>query len=767
MFPICLGKNILINFKKTLTVVCLLGFLNFGCLGAAANSGPIEKIIIEGNQRIEALTIQSYLLLRVGESFDRQLMNQTLKSLYATGYFSDVAVTRVSNSLLVKVVENPVINRIAFEGNLRLDDEILEPEISLKPRVVYSRTRVQKAVRRIIDIYRANGRFAAIVTPKIITRPQNRIDLVFEIQEGPLTKISNIRFIGNKNFDDDDLRGIILTKESRWYRFLSSSDNYDPGRMKADQSLIRDFYLSKGYADFEVISSVAELTPDKKAFFLTFSIKEGERYKFGKINVNNGVPEIKNEELLPLIEAKKGGWFDNTVIKDTAEAIEKAVSTRGYAFVRVRPELNKRAKSKEVDVSFLVKEGNRVFVDRINIQGNVRTADSVIRREFKVVEGDAFNSAKLAQSRQKIQDLNFFNKVTIKNKRGSTPDKVEVDLEVEEKSTGSLNFGVGYGTDAGPLIDLTLRERNLLGKGQSLSLSTQLAASKTAFNLSFTEPYFRGRDVAAGFDLFHIERDRQDVSSYDLKNTGAGLRTSFSLSEEVRQSWEYGYTITDITKVAATASNLIKAQEGTRQISEIGHVIVHDTRDSKLNPTLGNKVSMSNDLAGLGGDVSYFRNDFSGTNYYTPFKDWLIASHLRLGHILGISEDVQIPERFFLGGSTLRGFAQGGVGPRDRTTLDALGGELIYNGYVETSMPIGLPADFAIRGRLFSDFGGVTGVSPSNANVFDDNTPRVSIGMGLGWVSPFGPVSLDFAHPVKKEDLDQEEKLRFNIGTRF
>jgi outer membrane protein insertion porin family len=730
-------------------------------------SSVIKNIVVQGMQRIEQGTIRSYLLLQEGDSFDRRRVDQSLKSLFATGLFADVVVSMSGNSLIVKVVENPVINRIAFEGNKRITNENLKTEVVLRPRVVFTRTKVQADVKRILEIYRVNGRFSTSVVPKIIQLPQNRADLVFEINEGPLTKVKRISFVGNRVESDSDLRSVIRTKESLWYNFFSSDDTYDPDRITLDRELLRRHYLAEGYADFSVDSAIGELTPDGKAFFITFSVSEGERYKFGNIDVSANLRGVNTKELFTLINFQKGDQYDNTKIDKAVDKITDAVGNRGFAFVEVKPKINSNRKEKVINLTFRVSEGPRVFIERINITGNMRTIDKVIRREFQLAEGDAFNAAKFRRSRQRIQSLNFFNKVNVQRLPGSSPDKTIVKVEVEEKSTGALSFGFGYSTENGPLIDVGVRESNLLGKGQVLSLNGTLAGEKSTLSLSFTEPYFLDRDIAAGYDLYHVNQDNQAASSSDLVKTGLGLRAGFLLSQDLRQRWGYRIEAASIENVGASASSLIKSQEGDRYLSEVSHTLTYDRRDSRISPSEGYRVSVTNNLAGLAGNVRYLRNKIDGVKYYQVYDKVIFGIKGHVGHIFGLDKDVEFSDRFSLGGSNLRGFLKNGVGPRDITTDDSLGGEWIYAGSLQLSFPLGLPSEFGISGRIFSDYGSMGSVNPSNSNIRDSGSLRGSAGAGLGWVSPMGPINLDLSYVLMKEDYDKEELLRVNFGTRF
>jgi outer membrane protein insertion porin family len=733
----------------------------------AQENDTIQAIAIEGAARIEAETIRSYLLVREGDGFDPVRIDRSLKSLFSTGLFADVSFRREASTLVVIVLENPVINRIAFEGNNRIKDEELMTEISLKPRVIYTRSKVQNDVNRLQTLYQKSGRFAVSVEPKLIQLPQNRVDLVFEVDEGALTEVQNIRFVGNKVFDDGDLQEIVRTRETRWYRFLSSDDTYDPDRITFDRELLRRYYLKNGYADFKVLSSVAELTSDRNQFFITFTVEEGQRYKFGDVNIKANLRDLNADDVADRVRFDKGEWYDATAVDDTVEALTEAAGNLGYAFVDVRPNVDRNADTGDINIAFEIKEGPRVFVEHINVTGNVRTLDEVVRREFKVVEGDAFNASKLRQSLTRVEDLNFFEKVNMTQEPGSTPDKVNVNVEVQEKSTGSLSIGAGYSTNSGALAEFGIRERNLLGKGQDLSLNVRVSERQSQINLSFTEPHFMNRDVSAGFDVFSTETDNQTASSYDSKTTGAGLRFGYPISSHLNQGWHYTLKQSDITGVPSTASIYVKQQEGEKILSELGHSLMYDRRNSKVNPTEGYYTVMTNDLAGLGGDTNYLRNEVRGAFYYKIADGWVSTTRAGAGVIMGIGQDVGLLDRFFVGGDNLRGFSNGGIGPRDTGTADALGGEFMYTGGAELTVPLGFPQELGISGKVFTDLGSLMTVNPGGSNIADDGSLRSSVGVGVTWVSPVGPISLDFAQAVTKQSYDETELMRVNFGTKF
>lgn len=733
----------------------------------AQGAPQIAEIIVEGSARVEPATVRSYLLVREGDPFDAQRIDRSLKSLFATGLFADVSIGRDGGALIITVVENPVINRIAFEGNQRIDDEELAAEISLRPRLIYTRTKVQNDVNRLQTLYQREGRFAVTVEPKIIQLPQNRIDLVYEINEGTLTTVQNIRFIGNREFDDGDLRDVIRTVETRWYRFLTSDDTYDPDRMTFDEELLRRFYLENGYADFRMLSAVAEMTPDRQNFFLTFTIEEGERYTFGELSVESNLRDLDVADISDVVDIEQGEWYNSKYVDDASDALTDEAGNMGYAFVDVRQKLNRDRENKSIDIVFEVAEGPRVFVERINITGNSRTLDEVIRREFRLIEGDAFNSSKVSRTMRRLQDLDFFAKVDLSRTQGTAEDKTVLNLDVEEKSTGSLSIGVGYSSDSGPLAEFSIRERNLLGRGQDLKLAFSVSGKKNAVDLSFTEPYFMDREIAAGFDLFRTTQDQQSTSSFSSEQTGMSLRFGYPITEQLHQSWRYTIKQTDIKNVKSTASTFVQAQAGSRLLSEVGHVLLYDKRNSSINPTDGYFVRMNNELAGFGGDVNYLRNRLTGGSYHKIADGWVLGLTGSAAIVTGIGDDVTILDRYFLGGSSLRGFAVSGVGPRDRTSLDALGGELTYTGGIDLSVPLGLPPELGISGKLFTDFGSVSRVRPTSASIYDEGSMRASIGTGLMWISPVGPLSLDYAIPVMKESYDKVQNFRINFGTRF
>ena len=733
----------------------------------SAQTARIDEIVITGSQRIDPQTVQSYLLVAPGDEFNPQRLDRSLKTLFATGLFADVTMRREGGTLVVAIVENPVINRVAFEGNKRIESTDLEREIQLRPRLVFTRTKVQQDVQRILDVYRLSGRFATEVQPKVIQLEQNRVDLVFEVDEGPLSRIRSLSFIGNRKFSDSDLKDIVETKEYAFWRVLTTTDTYDPDRLSFDRELLRRFYLKNGYVDFKVVSAVAELTPDREDFVVTFTVEEGERYKVGKTDLDVNFKRVDKEGLRALITMVDGAWYDANDVDSTIDALTDELGTLGYAFVNIRPKVNQRREDRAIDVTFQVAQGARVHVERIDIEGNVRTLDEVIRREFQLVEGDAFNTSKLRRSRRRIQNLGFFKTAKVKNIEGSSPDKTVINVAVEEQSTGQVSLGVGFSSLDGALGDIGISERNLLGRGQNLSFRFQGSTRRQEFDIGFTEPYFLNRDVAAGVDLFQVTRDRQSDSSFDERKAGGVLRLGYTLAPDLRQSLRYQLKQTEIRNVKSEASRFIREQEGKATVSQISQTLAWDKRDNKANPTEGYVVSLTTDLAGIGGDTRLLRGRVKSGYYLSIFEDKVLAFLGEAGHVVGLGEDVGIAERFFIGGQQIRGFANAGLGPRDITTSDALGGNTYYIGTAELSFPIGLPQDLGFKGSIFTDIGSLWNIDSSGSDIFDSSSIRVAAGAGLGWSTAFGLIRIDLTTALLKEDRDETEFVRFSFGTRF
>ena len=732
-----------------------------------SDTGKIIGIEVLGAQRIDPETVISYSNLKVGDQSDPDKLDTALKVLFKTGLFADVDFVKVGEKLVINVIENPVINRIVFEGNKRIEAKDLELELQLKPRLVFTRTKVQQDVQRLLTLYRLSGRFATQIVPKIIKLEQNRVNLIFEIDEGPLSKIRNISFIGNKNFSDSELASVIHTKEYAFWRILTSTDTYDPDRLSYDRELLRRFYLNRGYVDFTVLSAVAELTPDQKDFVVTFSIDEGERYKFGKMSLISDLEGVKEKQLSSFLITREGDWYTAKAVNETIDSISDQLGVLGFAFVNVRPISDRRRKERIVNLNYTISKTRRVFLERIDIEGNLRTLDKVVRREFDIVEGDAFNISKLRRAKRRIRNLGFFAKANVKRVMGKSEESTIIKVQVEEKSTGEISFGVGFSSLDGPLANVGIRERNLLGRGQDLNFNFQGSASRQEFKIGFTEPYFMERRLSAGFDLFQVTTDRQTDSSFDERKAGGSLKLGYVLGRDLSQSLKYQLKKTDIQNVDETASTLIKEQEGTNTVSQISQTTVFDKRDNRYEPKDGYVVSFTNELAGLSGDTQHFRTRIKTAYFVSLFEDKVLAFIAESGHIVGIDQDVNIGERFFLGGQTVRGFSNSGIGPRDGITNDALGGNTYYAGSIELRFPLGLGEELGINGSLFTDVGSLWSLDRDSSDILDSSGARASAGLGISWATGLGLMRVDFASALLKEDWDETEFVRFSFGTRF
>jgi outer membrane protein insertion porin family len=729
----------------------------------------IREIRIEGNQRIEAESIASYLTLKPGDMFDTPRMDKSLKALFDTGLFADVTLRREGDALVVRVVENPIINRIAFEGNSKITDETLTQEVQLRPRVVYTRTRVQNDVKRMLDLYRRSGRFAATVEPKAIPLPQNRVDLVFEINEGAVTGIQRITFIGNQTFSSSRLRQVTQTVESAWWRILSSDDNYDPDRINYDKELLRRFYLASGYADFRVVSAVAELVPDREGFFVTFTVDEGERYTFGKVDLTSTLKNLEAARLKSLVVPREGDWYNADQVEATINAVTDHVGTLGYAFVDVRPQVVRDRETKKIAITFDVREGPKVFVERINISGNTRTMDKVVRREFQLAEGDAFNTAKMRRSQQRLRNLGFFESVEVTNAPGTTPDQTVVDVQIKEKSTGELALGAGFSSTEGPIGNFGISEKNMMGQGQEARGFFTISQRTQELDLGFTEPYLFDRNLSTGFDLFRATRFLRGERGFNQVDTGGRLKFGYEIADPWSQQIHYTLQETRIKNLNDNVSFFIREQQGANLKSEVGQDLIYDLRDNRLDPTSGYFFKVGTDFAGLGGSEKFARGRFGAGNYLPIADEWVVSVTGEAGVEASLnSKPVRLNDRFFLGGDSLRGFATSGVGPRDINSSDAVGGTWYYSATTELSFPLGLPKEFGILGKLFTDFGSIGATDlPSSALLIDQSSIRLAAGFGIGWRSPFGPIRVDVAKALRKKNFDKTELLHISFGAKL
>ncbi len=740
------------------------------------------------------------MLIQPGDRYDGDRVDRSLKTLYATGLFHDVSIGRDGSALVVKVVENPIINRIAFDGNHKITDDTLRPLLELRPRAVFTPALAQADRQKILDAYAKKGRFGATVEPKVIRLDQNRVDVVFEINDGRSTLVSRISFVGNHAFGESRLRDVVSSREEAIYRFLSNSDTYDPGRVEYDKELLRRFYLRNGYADFSVRDATAELAPDRSSFFVTFTLNEGQRYTVNSIQVDSKLRNLPGAELLPSVEQEKGEIYDGEAVERSVTALQDAAQARGYNFALVRPRIARDTAKHTVDLVFDVTEGPRVYVERIDIEGNTRTKDKVIRREMQLAEGDAFNAAAVRRSRARLNDLGYFNTVNITSAPGSSADKAIVTAAVDEKATGELSLGGGFSTDAGALLSAGLRERNLVGTGIDANLSGVLAQRRSEVDFSLTDPYLFDRNLVGGFDLFHVQNNNQQISAYNERRTGGALRLGYEINDHLRQALSYSIVDRNVYDVSSNASLYVQNSAGGSLLSQVGQTLTLDYRDSRTAPHAGFVVNYGLDVAGLGGTAHYVRNKLDGVYYiplerYTGDSDWGIALSAGTGYLVSLNgRQENIVDRFFLGGDNLRGFQSGGAGPHSVPVAaggvvfgaDSIGGRFIYTQSSELRFPLPISSDLGLSGRAFVDVGGLSNVDRSGAlfarNVYGlpiqggvnqsiagqhTLSPRVGTGVGVSWRTPFGLINIDLAEAVVKQKYDQTQFFRFGFGTRF
>ena len=816
----------------------------------------VRSITVVGNQRLEPETVLSYISLRVGQPYTNETLDEALAALIETELFTaDTRIRDDNGSLTVEVRENPVINRIVLEGNKKLKDDKITPEIKLAPRQIFTRSKVRADVARIIELYRRQGRFAAEVEPKIVQLDQNRVDLVFEINEGPKSKVRQINILGNEEFSDGDLRGQMATKQSRFYRFFSSNDTYDPDRLAYDQQKLRQYYFTNGYMDFRVVSAVAELTPDKRDFIITYVVEEGERYKVGDVAVESEIRDFNADTVRRLVPLKKGEWYNAKTTEDTVTGITEAAGLRGYAFAEVRPQLKADKEARTMSVTFNVGQAPRAYIERIDINGNTHTRDKVIRREFRLAEGDAFNSVRIKRSRDRIQSLGYFQEnLEVEQQEGSAPDRVVLVTNVEEKSTGDLTVSAGFSSLERFLVNLAITERNFMGKGQIVQAGINWSSYSRSAQLGFTEPHLFDKDIGGGIQIYRSDYNSFRLSgsdrdtTYKQTTTGGRLTMTAALTEYLGLQLRYRLDADNIslgnrffTNLDAdpnkecnpiTAGRYLCDSLGKTLTSAIGYTLSYENVDNSRRPTRGNVISFGQDLAGLGGDSKYLRTTLSASKYFNIGSGFIFSASAQGGTILSFEKSrpfvdpVRISDRFFLTEypQQVRGFDIRGIGPRvircrlaNPTNLadnsctggskqdDSLGGRHYYLFRAELEIPTSTSIrELGLRPSVFVDAGAVWGLKkprtgrtdycqdggdlrprpPGGCDVaapdpvetpisfkekFLGNTltPRVSVGVGVNWNSPFGPFRIDIAKALRKAPGDQTKLINFSVGTAF
>ncbi|HVL79128.1 MAG TPA: outer membrane protein assembly factor BamA [Sphingomicrobium sp.] len=821
----------------------------------AQAAGIVRSVAVRGNERLEPETVRSYANLQPGQSYTAESLDHALRELYATELFADVVITGAeTGNLVITVRENPVINRILIEGNRRIKDDKILPEIRLAPRQIFTRSKVRADVERIIELYRRQGRFAARVEPKVVQLDQNRVDLVFEVFEGDRSKVRQINILGNEAFSDDRLRKEMFTRQAGGFLgFLRGNDSYDPDRLAADQQKLRAFYLTEGYADFRVVSALAELTPDRRDFIITYVIEEGPRYRFGTIEAESALRDMTAEQIKAAVRLQPGSWFNAKAVEDSVNTLNEMAGNLGYAFADINPAFDRDPENRLMNIILRVQETPRVYVERIEIQGNTATRDKVIRREFRLNEGDAFNAIKVRRSQDRLQSLGFFqDRLEIKQAEGSAPDRITLGVDVEERSTGELQFSAGYSSLERFILALSVAQRNFMGKGQELNAGINYSRYSRSVQLGFVEPYLFDRQVLLGgeiyrrdfnsFNFIGNERNR----TYSQISTGAGLRLGFPVTEFTSVGTRYSLQVNEVSLDQAQfytdpdgdgplpaqcdplkAGRYLCDEIGTRTTSSIGYSFLFNNTNA-IRPTRGHRFVLSQDFAGLGGSVRYIRTRADGTKYWGLGRDFVLSAHAEGGYIHPLQaspgpgrDAIRLTDRFF--GPQMRGFDIRGIGPRiqripydaegellvdDARISDALGGRAYYMGRVELELPttsqlrtLGLRPSvyvdagsvWALKRPLLTNIVGVcvpmgdTSGGPIYLDPGEDcpengyqrtggykeeflgnsPSPRLSVGIGVNWTSPFGPLRLDLAKAILKQRGDDTKLFTFNVGAGF
>jgi outer membrane protein insertion porin family len=812
-------------------------------LASPAAAQTAASIVVEGNRRVEVETIRSYFKPGPGGRLDQGRVDDGLKALIETGLFQDVRINQAGGRLIVTVVENPVIGRVAFEGNKKVKDEQLSAEIQSKPRGTLSRPMVQSDALRISEIYRRSGRYDVAVTPEIIEQPNNRVDLIFTVQEGGKTGVRSIEFIGNNAYSAYRLRDVIKTRESNILSFMSSGDIYDPDRVEADRDLIRRFYLKNGYADVQVVAALTEYDPERRGFMVTFKIEEGQQYRVGSVEFQSTIPTLDANSLRSFSRVNVGSLYNAEALEKSVEEMTLETSRRGYAFATVRPRGDRNFDTHTVSIVFAIDEGARTYIERIDVRGNTRTRDYVIRREFDLSEGDAYNRALVDRAERRLKNLDFFKTVKINTEPGSSNDRIVLVVDLEEKSTGDFSVSGGYSTSDGALGEVSVSERNFLGRGLFAKATVQYGQYARGYSLSLIEPYLLDYRVALGLDLYQREQLANSYVSYTTKTLGFSPRLGFGLREDLALQLRYSIYRQEISlpsslsncnnNVGSPLYNPTPAflnslsgnpnglpglgcfldgeaslpvrqelRDGAIWTSAIGYTLTYNTLDNNRNPTDGLLVDFRQDFAGLGGDVSYLKTAFDA-KYYTPLiADVVGLLRVQAGNLTQIGNDsLRMLDHFKMGPNLVRGFAPNGIGPRDITNYallggagDALGGTNYWGASAELQVPFWfLPKEVGVKGAIYADAGSLWGYKgPTSWTVTNEvnapgcvpgNTTRVgtctglqfddsdiirsSVGVGLIWASPFGPLRFDYAVPLTKGQFDRVQQFKFGGGTSF
>ncbi len=792
------------NKLKTIACALIIGLVvsitSIAALFSTASvayAAVVNRIEVVGNARMDSDTVASYLTIKPGSSYNNSDVDESVKRLFATGLFSDVNIARRGKTLIVEVIENPTINEVFFKGNKRLKEPALRAAIQSASRSIFSEETVFSDVETISNAYSRVGRGDASVSYEIVELSNNRVNVIFNINEGEKTKIFSIQFIGNQAMSDFRLKDIIKTKESNFLSFIRTDDIYDPAKVQADEELLRRYYYNHGYADFQLISTVADLDPALNQYNITFNIDEGSLYNFGEVSIESTIPGVDTEDLYRELEIRSGRSYSARDVEDSIVQLTNAVSSRGFAFVEVVPRGDRNFQTGTIDVVFLIDEGPRVYVERIDILGNDRTRDFVIRREFDISEGDAFSQAAVHTTKQRLDGLGFFERVDISTRPGSAPDRVVVVVTVIDKATGEFSIGGGYSTANGPIANIKFSEKNFLGRGQYFAISAGIGDDDQEYRLAFREPYFLGYRISAGIELAQTISDASDNKSYSQDGFTGALRFNMPITNKFKAGVYYSFLSSD-TSIAASLLDTVGTQgdaageisaaiapwQGSWLSSVLGYSFSYSDLDNPRSPREGIRATFNQGWAGVGGDANFLKTDAAVAAFVPLSRDFDMVGFARVrgGHILNLggSGSYRILDNFYQGGQAIRGFDSFGFGPRDPVTGDALGGMTFVNATAEVQFPFPLvPQSTGLRAAVFADAGTLFGVDSASRGLIatanpatdlssiDDNSIRASVGVSVIWDSPFGPIRFDFAEPIMSKSYDRLRRFNFGASTNF
>ena len=787
-------------------LACMSAVGGTGVLVASTNvasAAVVSRIDVRGNSRMDAQTVASYLTIKPGQQFNNQDIDDSIKALFGTGLFTDVSIYQSGNTLVVEVDESGIVNQVFFEGNKRLKDEALSSIVQTSSRSTYSEDKVASDVDRIMEAYSRVGRKDATVSYEVVPLNNKRVNVIFRINEGDKTKIRSISFVGNQAFGERRLRDELETKPSNWFSWLKNDDIYDADKLRTDEERLRRFYYNNGYADFQVLSADVNFDDVANQYTITFNVDEGPRYSFGNVSIDNSIAEIDTDSLYSLIETKAGNHYSAKKVEDTIIALTEAIAERGYAFVQVQPRGNRNFDTNTIDVTYLIDQGPRVYIQQINIVGNDRTREHVIRREFDISEGDALNQVMIQKTKRRLEALGFFERVDISTRPGDSPDRVIVVVRVEDKATGEFSIGGGYSTASGALGEISFSEKNFLGRGQYLKIAGSFGTAERNYSLSFTEPYFLGYRISAGFDLQSSTSDSTSNRAYGVDTVGGAIRFGIPLTEKLSSQVFYTYSSEDLridaSRLEPTSTVDADAIQGNAAgelsaalappvsptswvKSGIGYSLSYSDVDNFRDPRDGVLLNLRQDFFGAGGDATYIRTEAKAALFVPLLEEADVVGMLRarggINTTLGSSDGYRARDNFYQGSKDIRGFESYGFGPRDPVTGDALGGMYYWNATAEVTFPMPLlPESMGIRGGFFADAGQLWGVDDrSRAAILastgtlahvDDNPLRASVGASILWASPFGPLRFDYAFPIAKADWDKTREFNFGISTNF